>query len=185
MLYNNKDVLLKNNLIENKDYVLVSKELYNKMKELFSSYIDIKRNKIIIDEDKNNYIVEVNLIKFKVVIVSNISFFKESSNLYNLIKPFYVQLSNYDTFNTFFNKIKTILSYYKISEDTFSDIKIYKIGSDNNLNNIEHINYKYINKQELITLLLCYYNKANTYSLKGIKIDCSNKNKLIKVRFII
>ena len=136
-----QNTLLKPNLKEGEDFMIVDEDVWSYVSLRYSSKNDIVRKGIMVNEETDEAIVEIYLKSVLILPMPN------SPNHFGFNAPKTVILSRRETINELMKKIQRVLNYYlynvkKIKDVMINDIRLWK-SLTNNLNEIERLDKKY------------------------------------------
>ena len=149
------NVYLNGNIHEQKDYHIISKELYTKINFYFKHTNEIERKCVVLgdsDNNNNNIVVpEVHLFNINVLYLNE---HIRSKNKEDII-PKSIQISFQATLNDVIKKVERCFIHYarqKKYEDYEYEFKMYLIP---------------FSKKEIIEMILWYFNLNKTFKFKG------------------
>ena len=157
--FHHTNLIIKKNLKEKTDYFILEKKDFDDLKSLFECYYVIERNSVIFN---NEIMVEVNLFKFKVLILSDL--LKCDLNQH-LITPKNIQLSKTYNIKSLKEKLNRCINYVLREENQSNEIK----------NEIKIFNPNLTNKPNLIfELIYSFVNKNSKYKFEGEELIDEN-----------
>ena len=156
------NTLLREDLKENNDYMLIPENVWVKLKSVFGCYQEIERHYITNDLVVS---VETYLRRIKVLVLSDIIL----ENNKELIRPRYIQMSKNQTLKNLKSKIvRSVFNSDNTSNVKSLEIKIFvpdMLGQK---------------KKQLFEIVYSYINKFANYKIKGEELNLDEKRIEVK-----